>query len=72
MLEFRQNARAIIDRVRGGESIVLTYRGQPAVRLEPVKLEPSSDDPFYTLYELADSKGRSLSNRQIDRIVYGP
>jgi antitoxin (DNA-binding transcriptional repressor) of toxin-antitoxin stability system len=72
MLEFRKNAEAIIAQIRRGERMVLTYRGRPVVRLEPVEGDVSPDDPFYSLNELAVSKGRSLSNEQIDRIVYGP
>ena len=29
------------------------------------------DDPFYSLNELSDASGKSLSNDQIDDILYG-
>jgi antitoxin (DNA-binding transcriptional repressor) of toxin-antitoxin stability system len=58
--------------VRRGERMVLTYRGKPVVRLEPVCDEPGQpNDPFYALDALADAKGRSLTNRQMDDVVYG-
>jgi hypothetical protein len=50
----------------------LTYRGKPAARLEPiVERQITPEDPFYALDRLADAKGASLTNDEIDRIVYG-
>ena len=31
-----------------------------------------TDDPFYALNQLADSHGKSLTNRQMDKLIYGP
>ena len=70
MLEFRRDAEAIIRQVRRGKRFIMTYRGKPVMRLEP--LEPRkirSDDPIYRLGELAEPMG-SLTNEEIDRIVY--
>jgi antitoxin (DNA-binding transcriptional repressor) of toxin-antitoxin stability system len=61
---------AIAARLRRGERLVLTYRGQPVMRLEPLDEEVSSDDPFYRLSQLADSSGETVSNEAIDEIVY--
>jgi len=72
MVELRTNAEKIVHAVRRGQRMVLTYRGQPVVRLEPVvAADPAADDPFYTLAELADRRGRSLTNDEIDKVVYG-
>jgi len=72
MLEFRHNAERIIERVRRGERMVLTYRGKPVVRLEPICDETAEpDDPFYALDALADAKGQSLTNREMDDVIYG-
>jgi antitoxin (DNA-binding transcriptional repressor) of toxin-antitoxin stability system len=71
MLEFRRNARELIDRISGGERMVLTYRGKPVVRLEPIEKDRiREDDPFYKLPEAAHSGGESMSNEEIDRTVY--
>lgn len=71
MLEFRRDAEGVLAKVRKGERLILTHRGKPVARLEPIVEEtPSPDDPFYSLTELAES-GESLSNAQIDEIVYG-
>ena len=72
MLEFRQRAEKVIQELRRGERMVLTYRGHPVARLEPIgDPEIDAEDPFYALDRLADEKGRSLTNRQMDKIIYG-
>ena len=71
MLEFRQNAEAVIRRVQRGERMTLTYRGKPVMRLEPLRDgRPNEEDPFYQLASLADSKGRDLTNERVDGIIY--
>lgn len=71
MLDFRRDAERIIARVQKGERMILTRRGKPVARLEPIRAEPlNASDPFYSLCELAEPSG-SLTNRQIDEIVYG-
>ena len=72
MLEFRQAAEQIIDQVRKGQRLILTYRGKPVARIEPVQSEGTDEsDPFYSLTSLADAKGKSMTNRQMDEAVYG-
>jgi prevent-host-death family protein len=76
MLEFRKRAAAIVEQVRRGQSVVLTYRGEPAVRLEPMLPERiAEDDAFYQLTEIdatsEPTERQSLGNREIDRIIYG-
>jgi prevent-host-death family protein len=73
MLQLRKDAEAIMLRVSKGQRYLLTYRGRPVARLEPPASDsrPPDDDPFYRLGETATSKGKSLTNREIDRILYG-
>ena len=72
MLEFRRRADAVLRQVVKGQAFVLTYRGKPVARLEPVApRELSKDDPIYQLEELASPALEPLSNREIDRAVYG-
>jgi antitoxin (DNA-binding transcriptional repressor) of toxin-antitoxin stability system len=72
MLELREDAERIVGAVRRGQRMVLTYRGRPAMRLEPISSRSTGDDDaFYRLAELADHRGDSLSNEEIDRVVYG-
>jgi prevent-host-death family protein len=71
MLQLRKHADQILRQVQGGQSLVLTYRGKPVARLEPIAEETArSDDPFYTLYRMADAQGESLTNQEIDELVY--
>ena len=71
MLAFRRDAESIIRKVRRGQRLLMTYRGKPVMRLEPVESNPvSAADPFYALGELAESCGGALGNEEIDRIVY--
>ncbi len=64
--------KEIVEQVRAGRAVVLTYRGRPALRLEPIRpATVEANDPFYRLGELAKRRGASLTNRQIDDIVYG-
>lgn len=72
MLEFRLHTEQIITQLQKGQRIILTRRGKPVARLEPiVKKTVDTDDPFFSLDELAGVSGESLSNAQIDDIVYG-
>ena len=70
LVEFRKSAEAVIRRVQRGERIVLTRRGRPVLRLEPLA-DPDSgpDDPIYHLADLA-VEGEPLDDREIDRVVY--
>jgi prevent-host-death family protein len=71
ILELRRDALNIIRRVEQGKRLVLTYRGKPVMRLEPIqdqRIDP--EDPFYRIAELATPNGRPLTNEEIDQIVY--
>lgn len=74
MLEFRKNPQKIFRRLARGESLVLTHRGKPVARLEPPadSREIAADDPLLhpEVYGF-DGPGVRLSNRDIDRLVYG-
>ena len=75
MLEFRRNARRALDAVRRGERLVLTYRGKPIARIEPVLPEGSDvpdDDPLLRVDDFAvEGVGGALANEEIDRLIYG-
>ncbi len=76
MLDFRLDAERIIAQVQKGQRLILTRRGKPVARLEPIEDEIVEEDPFYSLADLAHGgrkaqPGDSLSNAQIDQAVYG-
>ena len=71
LLEFRRDAEAVIRKVRQGKRLILTVRGKPVMRLEPIRpRRVDLSDPFYQIAKLAVSGGASLSNEEIDRVVY--
>lgn len=73
MLEFRRRAEQVLSQVRKVREFVLTYRGKPVARLQPVSETQalSSDDPIYHLDELASQTDEPLTNAEMDRTVYG-
>jgi len=75
MLEFRQNAESILRRIAKGERFLLSHRGRPAARLEPVKgaaCDDSSEDPFLTVSRRATPSPKGATDHgEIDRILYG-
>jgi prevent-host-death family protein len=72
MLDFRKNAEKIIAQVQKGQRLILTCRGKPVVRLEPILQETANgDDPFYSLNEITAGGGEPLTNAAIDDILYG-
>jgi prevent-host-death family protein len=71
MVDFRLNAERILALVQKGQRVTLTRRGKPVARLEPINEgAPNSDDPFYSLADRAENGG-SLTNKEIDEILYG-
>ena len=75
MLEFRRNAKGILRRVAKGERFVLSHRGRPAARLEPLAEAASPDqanDPFLSIAQrsLPSPRGKT-HHKDIDRILYG-
>ena len=75
ILEFRKNAEAVLRRVAKGERFVLSVRGRPAARLEPLTsalLSNAGDDPFLSIARRAkpSPKGKTR-HAAIDGILYG-
>jgi prevent-host-death family protein len=74
MLEFRKDARRALAAVRRGEPLLLTYRGRPVARLEPVRESgdvPEGDALLRVDAFAVDGPGHPLENDEIDRVVYG-
>jgi len=76
MVQFRQNAEGVLRRVAKGERFVLSHRGKPAARLEPLASSglraDYEDDPFFAVARRAkpSAKGPTKHDR-IDQILYG-
>lgn len=76
MLQLRREAGRWIDAIRRGERLLLTYRGQPVARLEPVRDpggEISKNDSLLRVDDFAvDGPGGRLTNVEVDRLIYDP
>ena len=75
MLEFRRNAQGVLRRIAKGERLVLSHRGKPAARLEPVAPGRSAslaDDPFLGIGRRATASPRGKTRHaDIDHVLYG-
>ena len=75
MLQFRQNAEAVLRRVARGERLLLSHRGKLAARLEPLTSGGSGDptqDPFLNIARRArPSPLGKTAHSEIDQILYG-
>lgn len=72
MLELRERAEEVVKAVERGQTMILTYRGRAVMRLVPIPLESvDPNDAFYQLADLATRRGGSMTNDEIDRLVYG-
>jgi antitoxin (DNA-binding transcriptional repressor) of toxin-antitoxin stability system len=73
MLDMRRDPVRIMRQVQCGRRMVLTYRGRPVMRLEPIgEAAAMEDDAFYRIADRAIQGGSSLSNTEMDETVYGP
>jgi antitoxin (DNA-binding transcriptional repressor) of toxin-antitoxin stability system len=74
MLEFRRDAEGILRRLAKGERFILSHRGRPAARLEPLAdgAADTANDPFLTISQRAvpSPKGRTR-HEDLDGILYG-
>jgi antitoxin (DNA-binding transcriptional repressor) of toxin-antitoxin stability system len=71
--QLRSQTRSLVRTLAGGKSVSLTYRGHKLAQIQPLKLQNgiSADDPLYRLHHLADKSVKPLTDREIDRLVYG-
>ncbi len=70
--EMRFQFRRVLQAVRSGRSLTLTYRNKPLARIVPLSQETeiAADDPIFRLHELAEPLG-TLTNSEIDAAIYG-
>ena len=74
MVEFRNNAGGVLKRLAAGERLLLSHRGKPVARLEPVASAAldAAADPFLTICPRATpSPAGGTNHADIDRILYG-
>jgi len=64
--ELRNNTSAVIAAIEGGEEVVLTNRGRPIARIEPIASERPGKKPFLTRDELRGMRGGLLDTGWIE------
>jgi antitoxin (DNA-binding transcriptional repressor) of toxin-antitoxin stability system len=70
--EMRFQFGRILQAVKAGRSLTLTYRNKPLASIVPLKphAEISPHDPVFRLHELAEPIG-PLTNEEMDAAIYG-
>ena len=70
--EMRFQFGRVLQAVKAGRSLTLTYRSKPLARIVPLRrhAQVSPDDPVFRLHELAEPLG-PLTNAEIDAAIYG-
>ena len=71
--QLRSRTRSLVRTLEKGASVSLTYRGRKLANIWPLKSinGVGADDPLYRFHRLADKFAKPLTDRQIDRLVYG-
>ncbi len=71
--QLRSQTRSLVRTLAGGKSVSLTYRGHKLANIWPLKSKNGipADDPFYRFPRVAAKSVKPLTDREIDRIVYG-
>ena len=70
--EMRFQFGRVLQAVKAGRSLTLTYRSKPLARIVPLKPDVGirPDDPVFRLHELAEPLG-PLTNTEMDVAIYG-
>ena len=71
--ELRSKTRSLVRALENGKPVGLTYRGNRLASIYPVRQANgiSANDPLYRFHRHACAKAKPLSDREMDRIVYG-
>jgi antitoxin (DNA-binding transcriptional repressor) of toxin-antitoxin stability system len=71
--ELRLEFDRVLKALKQGRTLTLTYRNKPLASIAPIEADAAlrADDSIYRMYELAASIGGKVTNRDIDRLIYG-
>ena len=71
--ELRSKAHSLVRLLEKGTPVGLTHRGHKLASIFPVRQTNgiSANDPLYRFHRHANTKAKPLSDREMDRIVYG-
>ncbi len=71
--ELRSKTGSLVRALENGKPVGLTHRGHRLASIFPVRRTNtiSANDPLYRFHRHANAKARPLSDREMDRIIYG-
>ena len=71
--QLRSRTRSLGRALEKGTAVSLTYRGQKLANIWPLKLKNGvrDNDPLYRFHRLANKSPKPLTDRQMDRLLYG-
>jgi antitoxin (DNA-binding transcriptional repressor) of toxin-antitoxin stability system len=71
--QLRSRTRSLVRTLENGRAVSLTYRGHKLANIWPLNLKSRvrADDPLYRFHRLANQLAEPLTDRQMDRLVYG-
>jgi antitoxin (DNA-binding transcriptional repressor) of toxin-antitoxin stability system len=71
--ELRSKTRSLVRTLENGQPVRLTHRGHKLAGIFPVRQTNGirANDRLYRFHYHANAKAKPLSDREIDRIVYG-
>ena len=71
--ELRSKTRSLVRSLENGKAVGLTHRGHKLAQIFPVRHTNgiSANDPLYRFHRHADPNAKPLSDRKMDRIIYG-
>ena len=71
--ELRSQTRSLVRLLENGKAVGLTHRGHKLAQIFPVR-HPNginANDPLYQFHRHASGKAKPMSDREMDRIIYG-
>ena len=71
--ELRSQTRSLVRSLENGKTISLTHRGHRLAQIWPLKSTNGvgADDSFYCFPRVADKSAKPLTDREMDRLIYG-
>jgi antitoxin (DNA-binding transcriptional repressor) of toxin-antitoxin stability system len=71
--ELRSKTRSLVRSLENGTAVGLTHRGHKLAQIFPIRHTDgiSRNDPLYQFHRHASVKVKPLSDREMDRMIYG-
>ena len=69
----RSKTRSLVRSLENGKAVGLTHRGHKLAQIFPVRPADgiTANDPLYRFHRHVSVKAKPLSDREMDRLIYG-